>query len=158
MYERRFGTDWDALAVEEIIERAYALGVQTVLAESPELDDQGDASDVGSTAPDDGVDPDVEVERLTGELSGYDRSIVDLAYEEGRTEALERRTHAGTGRELWDELVAEEAFEVPDRDEKADGDVATDDPDAPVTRPDLLERYLPDGREATSLPQFLTRD
>lgn len=157
MYERRFGTDWDALAVEEIIERAYALGVQSVLAESPGLGGEDGADGDGSpTADGDGVDPAAEVERLTGELSGYDRSIVDLAYEEGRTEAFEFRAKAGSGRELWDELVDEEAIDSHYRDR--DGDVATDEPTAPVTRPDLLERYLPDGREATSLPQFLTRD
>ncbi len=70
MYDRTFGTEWDdeALTREAAIDRAFALGV---------------AAACGNERPD-------ELERVMEAFPGaYDRSIVELAYDEGRTKALE---------------------------------------------------------------------
>ncbi|QKG92993.1 hypothetical protein HPS36_09015 [Halorubrum salinarum] len=68
MYDRTFGTEWDDLSREEAVERAFALGV---------------AAGVDSPRPE-------ELERVLEAFpGGYDQSIVELAYDEGRTKALE---------------------------------------------------------------------
>jgi len=68
MYGRTFDTEWDELSREEALERAFALGV---------------AAGVGSPRPD-------ELERVLDAFPGaYDRNVVELAYDEGRTKALE---------------------------------------------------------------------
>ncbi|GAA0529839.1 hypothetical protein ABNG02_02720 [Halorubrum ejinorense] len=70
MYDRTFGTEWDDLSREEAIERAFALGV---------------AAGVDSPRPQ-------ELDRVLEAFPGaYDQSIVELAYDEGRTKALEAR-------------------------------------------------------------------
>ncbi|WP_430503533.1 hypothetical protein [Haloparvum sp. PAK95] len=85
MYERSFGTDWSTLDRESAIERAFALGV---------------AKACGESHPD-------EYTRVRQALPGaYDQSIVELAYEEGRTKAL---TLEQQGEEdVWEALVDEE--------------------------------------------------
>lgn len=85
MYERSFGTDWSTLDRESAIERAFALGV---------------AKACGESHPD-------EYARVRQALPGsYDQSIVELAYEEGRTKAL---TLERQGEEdVWEALVDEE--------------------------------------------------
>lgn len=86
MYERSFGTDWSTLDRESAIERAFALGV---------------AKACGESFPD-------EYARVRQALPGsYDQSIVELAYEEGRTKAL---TLERQGEEdVWETLVDEES-------------------------------------------------
>ena len=70
MYERTFGTGWDDLSREEGVERAFALGV---------------AAGVDNPRPE-------EVDRVLEAFPGsYDRSLVELAYDEGRTKALEAK-------------------------------------------------------------------
>ncbi|MFB6234996.1 MAG: hypothetical protein ABEH81_01665 [Halopenitus sp.] len=85
MYDRSFGTDWSTLDRESAIERAFALGV---------------AEACGESFPD-------EYARVRQALPGsYDQSIVELAYEEGRTKAL---TLEREGEEdVWETLVDEE--------------------------------------------------
>lgn len=86
MYERAFGTDWTELDRKAAIERAFALGV---------------AKACGQSNPE-------EYARVQESLPGsYDRSIVELAYEEGRTKALklDQRGEA----EIWETLVDEES-------------------------------------------------
>lgn len=70
MYDRTFGTEWDDLSREEAVERAFALGV---------------AAGVDSARPE-------ELDRVLEAFPGsYDQSIVELAYDEGRTKALEAK-------------------------------------------------------------------
>ena len=84
MYDRLFGTEWEEITREEAVKRAFALGV---------------AAGVGSERP-------AELERVLEALPGaYDRSLVELAYDEGRTKALEAAAEADTEEEVWDELV-----------------------------------------------------
>ncbi|MFC7059018.1 hypothetical protein [Halovenus salina] len=62
-YERAYGTDWESLDEDEGMERAYALGVATSL---------------GEPLPD-------ELAAIREEMdTAYQRSVVDLAFEEER--------------------------------------------------------------------------
>lgn len=87
MYEERLGTDWDDIADEEAISRAYALGVAASF----------------------GYENREEFTRLRDSLdSSYDRSIIELAYQEGKQEAAVVRSeyddHADD-ESVWDHLV-----------------------------------------------------
>lgn len=89
MYERSFGTEWTTLDREAAIERAFALGV---------------ADACGESRPD-------EYARVQEALPGaYDRSIVELAYEEGRTKALSLDRQGED--DVWGTLVDEDASEA----------------------------------------------
>lgn len=86
MYDHTFGTEWTDLTREEAVERAFALGV---------------ADGVGTERPD-------ELDRVLEAFpSGYDRSLVELAYDEGRTKALEAiaAADADDPETVWEELV-----------------------------------------------------
>lgn len=83
MYEETLGTDWDALDREATLKRAYALGVAETLGQAPEG----------------------ELDRLKTQFAArYDQSLVELAYDEGRTRgrtpALDESAEA-----VWSELV-----------------------------------------------------
>ncbi|RAW45064.1 hypothetical protein DQW50_11360 [Halorubrum sp. 48-1-W] len=84
MYDRTFGTDWEGteLTHEAAIDRAFALGV---------------AAGCGRERPE-------ELERILATFPGaYERSMVELAYDEGRTRALE--TPVEEPEAVWTELV-----------------------------------------------------
>jgi|AntRauMinimDraft_4_1070384.scaffolds.fasta_scaffold00026_25 hypothetical protein len=84
MYDRLFGTEWEDLSREDAVERAFALGV---------------AAGVGDERP-------AELDRVLSSFSGaYDRSLVELAYDEGRTKALAAATEADSSTEVWNELI-----------------------------------------------------
>ncbi|AZQ15381.1 MULTISPECIES: hypothetical protein [Halorubrum] len=86
MYDRTFGTEWDDLTRKEAVDRAFALGV---------------ADGVGSSRP-------TELERVLDAFeNAYDRSLIELAYDEGRTEALEAAASADadSAEEVWKTLV-----------------------------------------------------
>lgn len=84
MYDRLFGTEWDDISRENAVERAFALGV---------------AAGVGDERP-------AELDRVLSSFSSaYDRSLVELAYDEGRTKALDAAVEADSSTEVWDELV-----------------------------------------------------
>ncbi|WP_418281295.1 hypothetical protein [Halorubrum sp. DTA98] len=82
MYERTFDTEWEELSRQEAIDRAFALGV---------------AAGCGVERPE-------ELDRITAAIrSAYDRSLIELAYDEGRTKALEApESEPAT---VWDQLV-----------------------------------------------------
>ena len=84
MYDRTFDTDWvaDELDRGEAVDRAFALGV---------------AAGCGTERP-------AELDRVLAAFpSVYDRSLVELAYDEGRTKALE--APAEEPEAVWTELV-----------------------------------------------------
>jgi len=85
MYDRTFGTEWDELTREEAVERAFALGV---------------ADGVGSERP-------AELDRVLDAFgNAYDRSLIELAYDDGGgTKALEATTEAADAEAVWDQLV-----------------------------------------------------
>jgi hypothetical protein len=84
MYDRTFGTEWDELSREEAVRRAFALGV---------------AEGVGNRRP-------AELDRVMDAFpSAYDRSLVELAYDEGRTKALDAAAEADDPKAVWESLV-----------------------------------------------------
>jgi hypothetical protein len=129
MYDRYFD-EREEYTTEEVLRRAYALGVASVCGD-----------------PDDGA-----YERLKERSPDtYDRSIVELAYEEGRAEALELEATVGDDEEIWDRLV-----------ETTLDPGTTDGADLPAGLPDLLSREgtagpAADLPEHLDLPSFLRR-
>lgn len=84
MYPESFGTDWRRLDEDEAVRRMYALGVAAALGEAlPE-----ERARVRSFA------------RTT-----YERSLLDLAYDEGHAKASGYRGQDG---DTWEELVGDD--------------------------------------------------
>ncbi|SNR37991.1 hypothetical protein [Halorubrum vacuolatum] len=84
MYDRTYGTEWTELDRGEAIDRAFALGVMAA----------------------GGTKRRRELSRLLETAdSAYDRSLIQLAYDEGRTQGLE--ASAEDTETLWKELVDE---------------------------------------------------
>lgn len=131
MYERTFGTDWDALDDrDEAIRRAYALGVAERL----------------------GDDNPKELDRLTSEAqTAYDEQFVTLAYRTGRTHAAEVSGYV-SGDDAWGNLIRDR--DLTDVEELASRGIDYDKPDA-VDVPDGLEPF--DFEKRTFLPESLAR-
>ncbi|ACV12031.1 conserved hypothetical protein [Halorhabdus utahensis DSM 12940] len=134
MYERTYGTDWETLGKDEAAERAFALGV---------------AAEIGAGNPE-------EYERvLQAGGTSYDRSLIELAYQEGKRKAAGRRGDVEESTTVWAELV------------EPDGDKTTVDPEDEPERRDslppaldsieMLEQRLEDGLEREELPDFLRK-
>lgn len=134
MYDERLGTDWTDIPDEEAIDRAFALGVAASF----------------------GHEDRVEFDRLREALdTAYDRSIIDLAYEEGRHKADGFGGDAPEG-DVWDRLVgASDAGDV-----AAPRDASAGDGVGPAgERPGLFDRaaLLEGGADLGALrpPAFL---
>ena len=133
MYEETFGTDWERLDHEEVLRRAFALGVAEGLGSAPEG----------------------ELDRLQSQLSGrYGRSLVELAYDEGRTKGRKPRPDSDD-EEVWEELVVgeETVVEPPEHPAEAAPPRATDLP-GNLSAPSLLEMDR-DDLAKLGLPDFL---
>ncbi len=130
MYERDLGTDWSGpLAREQLLGRAYALGVAVRLEQAPEG----------------------ELDRLLKAAdSGYERNLVKLAYEEGQTEAHSKTSESAET--LWEELVSERAaVELEPTAQPTDTSLpGALDRQAPDSRPHST-------KEVIRLPAFLRR-
>lgn len=136
MYDTRFGTDWDALAVSEVIERAFALGV-------------ADACGAGD---------DAEFDRLRAALDAYDRDLVEFVFRQGRSEARELRSTADSPGAVWTALIEDRDVGIGLEGEKEKGKERTTSttaggPPGALRRVQTLER----GRNP-ALPGFLRRD
>lgn len=132
MYAERYGTDWTSLPHDEVVERAFALGVAATLGE---VDQQ-------------------EYERLLAEFDGYDaydRSLVELAFREGRSEALDLRRAGDSSVSVWAELV-EEGFAGLSGAGPTTPGPSTNGPPGLVKRISALDRPT-----VTDLPAFLRR-
>lgn len=131
-YERAYGTDWTALSTDEAIERAYALGVATSLGEyHPE-----------------------ELDAIRAEMdTAYDTSVVELAFDEGRTEA--RSTDPDADETVWSALVEDETVAVDPEDVPTGGRQGL--PDA-IDKLGALDRPDLDRIDAVDLPEFLEKD
>jgi len=131
MYESEFDTDWDDLDKESALERAFALGVARSLGE-PNHEEYERVREAADTT--------------------YERSLIELSYEEGRRKASGRTAEASTT--VWEELVVE----------TADLDM-TDDAAGPPSRtgrPEMMSRPEPtvvpeDGLDRVRLPELLRR-
>lgn len=127
MYDEYFEEAAEYTA-QEVLERAYALGVESVC---------GDRDDAA-------------YERLKERSPDtYDKSIVELAYDEGRAKALELEAEEEDHETIWERLVETEVE-------------PTERSDSPAERPELLSgpeeigpaAGLPDSLD---LPSFLRR-
>lgn len=136
MYERAFDTEWESLSGDEAIRRMYVLGIATELghAERGERD---------------------RIRDLAG--SAYERSVLDLAFQEGRREVQDVRPLHESDEETWSVLVDADDATVPDPDALQPDSGGRETPDA-VDRPSLLGGYDIDELGRLSLPSFLTRE
>lgn len=137
VYASELGTDWTTLGRDEALHRAFALGV---------------AAACGHHHPD-------ELDRLQRAVEGaYDRSLVELAYSEGRQKANRLRREAGDAESVWQQLVEEdEGSTLRSAVDRTRPPTRLDLPPS-LSRIGLLDRVDPDHRESLGLPRFLRRD
>jgi len=130
-YEREFDTGWDSMEKDEATTRAYAIGVAEQLGE----------------------DNREELEAIYTEMdSAYHRSMVELAYEEGRSEAT--AADASDDDAVWSQLVEGGAAAVDPEDLPERGRDGL--PEA-LDSGDLFDRQDVDSPEAVDRPEFLDR-
>lgn len=142
MYEETFGTDWERIDDrDEIVFRAYAIGVATGL---------------GEPWPD-------ELEALLTQVeTAYDRSFVLLAFRKGRDAAA--AADSDDPERIWDRLVeAKSGLDPLEWDEPAQAEWDEPDPLSDTTLPDALDRFdadslPPDSTAAVRRPSFLERE
>jgi len=130
MYDAEFDTDWDDLDKAGALERAFALGVARSLG-NPNREEYERVRDAAETT--------------------YERSLIELSYEEGRRKASGRQGDKSMA--VWEDLVVE-----------ADGDPGGSAP-GPRRRsrdgpPSMTDRPEPtvvpeDGLDRIRLPEFL---
>lgn len=134
-YERAFEPDWDTLDEDEAMRRAYALGVAASLEEyHPE-----------------------EFDAIRAEMNtAYSRSVVELAFEEGKNEGreLSRRLDDSDAADVWENLIEAGDIEIPDRSPTGGrlGLPEAMDRISALDQPDL------DSTEAMEFPEFLEKD
>lgn len=133
-YEAAYGTGWDDIDKNEAIDRAYALGV---------------AASLGEYHRD-------EFEAIREQMdSSYDRSVVELAFEEGKNEGQELSGDESGEDAVWSELVDGQKVTVDDEDVPTGGREGL--PEA-LDQMDVLDRQKIDRTEAVELPEFLEKD
>jgi hypothetical protein len=136
MYEETYDTDWDTLDRDEAMGRAFALGV---------------AASLGYNYPD-------EYDDIVAEMdTAYNRSIVELAYEEGKNKA-KKQSHSGSDddEDVWSDLVEGETVTV-DEDDVPTGDGRNSLPSA-LDKSSLLDRPMQNDLDRVEKPDFLKRD
>jgi len=133
-YEQTYGTDWESLTVDRAMSRAYALGVAASIGEYHQE----------------------ELEAIRNEMgSAYERSVVDLAFEEGKNEGREHDHEDDNGTQTWNELVEDDPVTIDPEGVPTGGRTGLP---AAVDRIDALDRPAPDKNEAVDLPSFLEKD
>jgi hypothetical protein len=133
-YERAFETDWEELDEDEAVDRAYALGV---------------AASLGEYHPD-------ELEAVRDEAdSAYARSLIDLAFDEGKNEGETVDAEAEEDDEVWNDLVSGEKVTVKQDEIPTGGRSGL--PEA-IDVGDVLDLPDVDRTEAIDLPEFLERE
>ena len=132
-YEAEFDTGWEVLDKGDATTRAYAIGVAERLGE-PNRE---------------------ELQAIYAEMdSAYHRSMVELAYEEGRNEATAAADPDSDADAVWAKLVQGEVTTVnPDDITEGGRDSLPDALDAG----ELLDRQEVDSTEAVDRPDFLDR-
>jgi hypothetical protein len=133
-YERTFDTDCEQLDADQAADRAYAIGVAERLGEYNRE----------------------ALERIYEETdTAYGRSMVELAYEEGRREAKAVAGEDGTDsfEDVWTELV-EGGPDVDDEDPPTGGRDGL--PEA-LDSTELLDRPTADSTDSLDRPGFLDR-
>ena len=137
-YENAYGTDWDSLTEDEAMERAYALGVAASLGEYHRE----------------------ELEEIRAEMdTNYSKSVVDLAFEEGKNEGREIEVSESNSTDVkakkWQELVEGETVTIDEDDIPTGG---RDGLPSAVDRMEALDKPELDSTDAVDLPDFLTKD
>jgi len=134
LYEEKYGTSWTSLDRDEATERAYALGVAESLGEYDRE----------------------EFEAVHDEMdTAYAKSIVELAFREGKNEGREAAPAGDADDEaVWDELVEGEVVTV-DEDDRPTG--GRDGLPEAVDKFEGLDRPDPDEIDATDRPDFLDK-
>ena len=132
-YDAEFD-DWDTLEKDEATERAYAIGVAEKLGEYNRE----------------------ELEAIYDEMgTNYQKSMVELAYREGRQEATAAaKATDEDDQAVWDDLVNGEPTVV-DPDERPTG--GRDGLPEALEPSELLDKQDVDSTEALDLPDFLDR-
>ncbi len=130
MYDSTYSDDWDELTRDEAVERAYALGVADACGH-------------------DTHDPYESIMAVA--TSSYDRSLIELSFEQGRSDALQLEASGTDTDEIWDELVESTTITIPDDDTVLPG---------LLDSAELLERFNQlEGPPATlNKPSFLSRE
>jgi hypothetical protein len=132
-YEREFDTGWNSMDKNEATTRAYAIGVAERLGEFNRE----------------------ELEAIYAEMdSAYHRSMVELAYEEGRNEAKAAAGDDTDADAVWTQLVEGETTVVDAEDVPERGRDGL--PEA-LDSGELLDRQDVDSTEAVDRPDFLER-
>ncbi|MFB6309390.1 MAG: hypothetical protein ABEH35_08680 [Haloarculaceae archaeon] len=132
-YEAEYGTDWETLDKDGATERAYAIGVAERLGEFNRE----------------------ELERIYREMdSAYNKSMVELAYEEGRQEAVDVAAAADDGDAVWADLVEGEKTFIDPEDIPTGG---RDGLPEVLDSSELLDRVEVDSTEAVDRPDFLEK-
>jgi len=95
MYESTFSTDWSELDRDEAVERAYALGVASAFGQDNREEYKAIKAAAGSS---------------------YDRSLIELAHDQGRSQALQLEAAAtDTAHEdIWSRLVESTPADLPE--------------------------------------------
>ena len=130
MYDSTYSDDWEELTRDEAVERAYALGVAAAC----------------------GDDNHEEYESITAAAaSSYDRSLIELSFDQGRSDALNLEADGSEPSEVWNELVEKTTITPPDGESPF--------PDL-LDSAELLERFnqLEGPPETLNKPSFLLRN
>jgi len=130
VYESTFSAEWSELPRDEAVRRAYALGVAAAC----------------------GHDNREEYEAIKAAAdSTYDRSLIELSFDQGKSQALQLQSSGSDDEHIWDQLVESSTVQLPERD----GGL----PDA-LAPADLLDRFgQVEGPPSTlNKPSFLVRD
>jgi hypothetical protein len=136
MYERAFDTDWETLSGEGAIRRMYALGI---------------AAELGYRNAE-------ERERIRAlASSAYERSVLDLAFEEGKRQVQDVRPHHATDEDTWEALIESAESPSPPPESLTVEDRPAEIPDA-VERPPLLDGFDAGDLERLKFPSLLRRD
>ena len=129
MYESTFSEEWSHLPRDEAVERAYALGVAAACGH----DNREEYEEIKSAAD-----------------TSYDRSLIELSFDQGKSQALQLQSSGTEPEHIWDQLVESSSAELPDRDSGL--------PDA-LGPAELLERFeqLEGPPSTLDKPSFLSR-
>ncbi|WP_251343837.1 hypothetical protein [Haloplanus halophilus] len=130
MYDSEFDTEWDDLDKADALERAFALGVARSLGE-PNREEYERVREAGETT--------------------YERSLIELSYEEGRRKASGRATEEPSA--VWEDLVVEADAASGTRDGRRG---SSEGPPGMFSRPEPTA-VPEDGLDRIRLPAFLRR-
>lgn len=130
-YEQAFD-EWESLEEDEAVDRAYALGVAAALGEYHQE----------------------ELEAIREQMgSAYSKSVVDLAFEEGKNEGREIAV-GDDDKQVWAELVEGEKATVDEDDLPTGGQTGLT---GAVEKVDVLDKPERDSTDVVDLPDFLEK-